>query len=154
MTEETETENVKEPIASIPPTEEVKEPPKMGIKSEKDLMRFWQILDGQNPDAQQTMNDFLDMRNIIERTNLSTRRDIQLIVYLDMCSEYYFSDSNNPFAKLRDSLARGFLAKGGFKSNQFVELMRNQPDLSGMQTSSEYVKQGIFDRILRRGKTE
>lgn len=139
---------------ATPKTQEIREPPTMGIKSEKDLMRFWQILDGVNPDAQQTMNDFLDMRNIVERSNLSTRRDIQLIVYLDMCSDYYFPNQPNPFAKFRDSLARGFLAKGGFKSNQFVELMRNQPDLSGMQTSTEHVKQGIFDRILGRGKTE
>ena len=135
-----------------PKTEEIKEAPTMGIKSEKDLMRFWQILDGINPDAQQTMNDFLDMRNIVERTNLSTRRDIQLIVYLDMCSEYYFPNQTNPFAKLRDSLARGFLAKGGFKSNQFVELMRNQPDLSGMQTTNEDIKRSILDKMLGRGK--
>lgn len=131
------------------------ETPKLAIANEKDLMRFMQILDGINPDAVQTMNDFLDMKNIIERSNLSTRRDVQLIVYLDMCSEFYFPEhTKNPFARMRDSLARAFLAKGGFKSNQFVELMRNQPDLSGMQTSSEDVKRSLLDRVLGRSKTE
>lgn len=123
--------------------------------SETRLMRFMQVLDGVNPDAAQSMNDFLDMKNLVERSNLSLRRDVQLIVYLDMCSEAYFPTiERNPFAKWRDSLARAFLAKGGWKSEQFVELMRNQVDLSGYEVTREEVKHSFVDRILGRDKAK
>jgi len=150
--EPTKTEEIKEETST---PEEVKETPAIKISSEKDLMRFFQILDGLNPDSQQTMTDFTDMRNIVERSNLATRRDVQLIIYLDMCSDFYFAEHpNNPFGKMRDSIARAFLAKGGFKSKQFVELMRNQPDLSGLQTTNADIKRGLLDRFLGRGTTE
>lgn len=134
-------------------TEAEKQKPNLNLETETALMRFMQILEGINPDAAQTMNDFLDMKNIVERSNLATRRDVQLIVYLDLCSDFYFSEyPKNPFSMARDSIARAFLAKGGFKSNQFVELMRNQPDLSGMTTNQEQVKRTLLDKFLGRGK--
>jgi hypothetical protein len=124
------------------------------VKTPEDLRRLMVIADGGDPDAQQTLNAFLRFNNIVERSNLPTRRDVVLLTYLDGCSKrYYPNNPDNPFASLRDSLATSFMAKGGGKSNQFVELMKQTPSLSDLQTVSES-NPSLTDRILGRGKTE
>lgn len=124
------------------------------VKTPEDLRRLMVIADGGDPDAQQTLNAFLRFNNIVERSNLPTRRDVVLLTYLDLCSKQYFPNTpNNPFALLRDSLATSFMAKGGGKSNQFVELMKQTPSLSDLQTVSES-SPSLTDRIFGRGKKE
>lgn len=111
------------------------------------------IADGGDPDAQQTLNAFLRFNNIVERSNLPTRRDVVLLTFLDGCSKLYYPTIADPFALIRDSLATSFMAKGGGKSNQFVELMKQTPSLMDLQTVSES-KRSLTDRILGRGKTD
>lgn len=124
------------------------------VKTPDDLRRLMVIADGGDPDAQQTLNAFLRFNNIVERSNLPTRRDVVLLTYLDGCSTLYFPNTpDNPFAVLRDSLATSFMAKGGGKSNQFVDLMKQTPSLIDLQTVNEN-KPSLTDRILRRGKSD
>lgn len=112
------------------------------------------IADGGDPDAQQTLNAFLRFNNIVERSNLPTRRDVVLLTFLDGCSMFYCPNNPaNPFALLRDSLATSFMAKGGGKSNQFVELMKQTPSLMDLQTVNES-KRSLTDRLLGRGQKE
>jgi len=127
----------------------------MGLKidTEEDLRRFLAILDGQNPDAQQTVTDFMDMKNPIEKTNLPTRKDVQRIAYCDYASQIYFPNKpDNAFSMAVKSIALAFSAKGGMKSNQFVEMLRNTTDLSSLQGVSDEQKIGLLDRMLGRGK--
>lgn len=120
-----------------------------------EMKRFMQIIDGVDPDSSQMMTDFLDMKNIVERTNLLTRKDVQRMLYLDMCAQRYERYCpNNTFARTRDSLARAFLAKGGFKSKQFVELFRNTTDFSSLEVTRDEVKHGILSGVLNRGGGE
>lgn len=136
---------------TVPETPEVKEEKKF---SEKDLMRLFMILEGQNPDTQQTITDFLDMNDPVATSNLPNRRDVQLIVYLDLCSKFYFPTlPNNPFEVLKTSIANALKAKGGEKAKQFVDIVRNQPDLSGLQNLQEPQKQSFIDRALGRSGT-
>ena len=124
------------------------------VETPDDLRRLLVIADGGDPEAQQTLNAFLKFNNNIERTNLPTRRDVVLLTYLEGCSKHYYPNNpKNPFALLANSLATAFMAKGGDKSKQFVELMKQTPSLTDLQAVSEK-NPSLTDRIFGRGKTE
>ena len=119
------------------------------------IWRLFVALEGKDPEAQQTLNEFLKFDNNIERTNLPTRRDVHVVSFLDMVGKTYFPQmKNNPFSVLGDCIAIAFMAKGGGKSNQFVELMKQTPSLSELQTLGDSQQRGLMDRILGRGKEE
>lgn len=120
------------------------------LKTLDDLRKIMVLARGGDPDAQQTLNDFMRFKNNIERTNLPTRRDVQLLAYLDYASKiFYPEDPNNPFAKAAESIAVAFMAKGGGKSKEFVEMMKKASDLSAL-TTGQPQNQGLLDKI--RGK--
>jgi len=120
------------------------------LKTLDDLRKIMVLARGGDPEAQQTLNDFLRFKDNIERTNLPTRRDVQLLAYLDYAGKiFYPNDKLNPFSKAADCLAVAFMAKGGDKSKQFVEMMKKAPDLSAL-TTGQPQKQGLLDKI--RGK--
>lgn len=139
-------------------TEETTKEAKLDPMNEADLNKFRRLLmtlEGENPDAQQTITDFMRMDNPVEGSNLPTRRDVQLEVYLDIAGKFFFPDlENDPFTVLRDSIATTFKAKGGEKSKQFVDMVRNQPDLSGLQTMPQDAKISVFDKVLGRSHKE
>jgi hypothetical protein len=100
------------------------------------------------------LNDFLKFNNNIERTNLPTRRDVQLIAYLDYAGKiYYPNDSDNPFTKASETLAVAFMAKGGDKSKQFVKMMMKAPDLTGLVHGNEPQKHGLLSRLRGGNKS-
>ena len=125
------------------------------IESLDDLRRVLVIAQGGNPDAQQSINDFLKFDNNIERTNLPTRRDVVLMAYLKACGMlFYPKNDNDPFSIIADALSIAFMAKGGEKSKQFVELMKQTPSLVDLQTMGvEPQKSGFRDRVFG-GKKE
>ena len=127
--------------------------PSLEITSWDDIRRAIMSVQGVNPEVQQTITDFMDMTNPVEGSNLPNRRDVHLEVYLDICGKFLFPDEpQDPFSILRDSIATTFKAKGGLKAKQFVEMVRNQPDLSVLQTTSEETKKGILSGIFGRNK--
>ena len=137
---------------------ETVEPETVGIKIENldDLRRVLLIAQGGNPDAQQSINDFLKFDNNIERTNLPTRRDVVLLAYLKACGTLFYPDNpDDPFSKMADALSIAFMAKGGEKSKQFVELMKQTPSLVDLQTmgGGETQKSGIMSKLFG-GKKE
>lgn len=145
-------EEEKAPIPEVIPEEKKS---MLGITDEdvNKIRRLLISLKGGNPDAQQTINDFMDMKSPVEGSNLPNRRDVQLEVYLDICGKFLFPDiPDDPFTVLRDSIALTFKARGGEKSKQFVEMVRNQPDLSSLASMPEDVKQGALSGLLGRGK--
>ena len=124
------------------------------IETIEDLQRILIMAQGGNPDAQQTLNDFIQFKNNIERTNLPRRRDVQMIAYLDYAGKIFYPHvENNPFTKAAESLAVAFMAKGGEKSKQFVEMMKQTPSLSDLQTLQEQPS-SIWDRLRGRGGRE
>ena len=124
------------------------------IESLDDLRRILVIAQGGNPDAQQSINDFLKFDNNIERTNLPTRRDVVLLAYLKACgSMFYPDDDNDPFSIMANALSIAFMAKGGEKSKQFVELMKQTPSLVDLQTmGTESQNTGIMSKIFGGSK--
>ena len=129
-----------------------KETPRFKLESLDDLRRIIVMARGGDPDAQQTLNAFLKFNNNIERTNLPTRRDVQMIAYLDYAGKtLYAGNEDNPFTKAANCISIAFMAKGGDKSKQFVELMKQTPSLADLQVGGVQ-QRSLTDRILRRGK--
>lgn len=124
------------------------------INDMDDLRKLIIMAQGGNPDAQQTLNDFLQFKNPIERSNLPTRKDVQLMVFLDFAGKTFYPDQEqNPFSTAADTVAIAFMAKGGEKSKQFVELMKQTPSLADLQSVGEENK-GILNRFLGGKKSE
>lgn len=130
----------------------------MNLKLETldDLRRIVVLAQGGDPDAQQTLNEFLKFNNNIERTNLPTRRDVIALAYLDYAGKIFYPTlPDNPFTSAANSLAIAFMAKGGDKSKQFVDLMRQTPSLADLQTSlGDVQNKSITQRLLGRKTTE
>jgi len=123
--------------------------------NERRLLRLSQIAEGKDPDASQTMTDFMDMKNIVERSNLPTTDTVLCMASLDVVGQVaYQSEPNNIFFMFRDSLARAYMARGGEKANQFVEMTKQTPSLVDLQTVREEQPRGLFDRLTGRGKEE
>lgn len=142
--------------AALPeePSEPEKETSDFKLESLDDLRRIIVMARGGDPDAQQTLNAFLKFNNNIERTNLPIRRDVQMIAYLDYAGKtLYAGNEDNPFTKAANCISIAFMAKGGDKSKQFVELMKQTPSLADLQVAGVH-QRSLTDRILGRGKTE
>lgn len=112
------------------------------------------VAKGGDPDAQQTINNFLKFDDDIERTNLPKRADVITIAYLDYAGKTLFPNkTNDPFTMAANSLAKPFMAFKGGKSNQFVELMKRTPSLADLQGTQEKGR-GFMDNLLGRGSEE
>jgi len=112
-----------------------------------------QIADGKDPDASQALTDFMDMKNIVERSNLPTTDTVLCMASLDVAGQIAFRDKpDNIFFKFRDSLARAYMARGGEKANQFVEMTKQTPSIVDLQTVRENQRQSFTDKLLNRSK--
>ena len=141
-------------LESLPDEETITEP-SFKISNLDDLRRVLGRAQGGNPDAQQSINDFLKFDNNIERTNLPTRRDVVLLAYLKACgSLFYPNNEDDPFSIIANALSIAFMAKGGEKSKQFVELMKQTPSLVDLQTmgAGDSPKGGIMSKIFGGSK--
>lgn len=119
------------------------------IESEEDFRRLFSIISGLDPDSQQIINKFMDFDNKVERSNLATRADVHLMAFLEMVSNAFFPQRlDNPFALLRDAIATASMAKGGWKADGFVEIVRQVPSLAELQGISEQTNRGIRARIF------
>jgi len=158
MPDEPVPDAIDEPVPDAidePVPDAIDEPVGFKIESLEDLRRVLVIAQGGNPDAQQSINDFLRFDNNIERTNLPTRRDVVLMAYLKGCGTLFYPDNDeDPFSVVANALSIAFMAKGGEKSKQFVELMKQTPSLVDLQTMGvDEPKGGIRSRIFG-GKNE
>lgn len=126
------------------------------MESQDDLRRLLVTLDGGDPDSQQTINEFLKFSNNLERSNLPTISSVLALAQLKGYAKLFYPDTENPFDTVADFLSVAYMARKGWKSDSFVEMMRQQPNLADLQTlgRAEEGKRSLVDRILGRGKTE
>ena len=137
------------------PEEKLPTPLSLKIESFDDLRKVIVLSRGGDPEAQQTLNNFLKFSDNIERTNLPTRKDVQMVSYVDYAGKTLYPDRpDNPFALAANCISVAFMAKGGDKSKQFVELMKQTPSLADLQTVGAESQRSITDKLLGRGKTE
>jgi hypothetical protein len=96
--------------------------PKFEIKTDKDIQRLITIAKGGDPDAQQAILDFMDLKSNVERSYFPNKKTVLCIGQLKGFGEvFYRGDDWNPFDLVANVLAIGFMGFKGFKSNQFVE---------------------------------
>jgi len=81
-------------------------------------LRQWIIASmGGDPEAQQTLNNFLNFKNDLERTNLPRRLDLRIMAFVGYAHETVCkSIPNNPFDKLYRILNSAFMALKSEKS--------------------------------------
>lgn len=126
------------------------------IKTLQDLYRFMSIIRGHDPDAQQTINKFMEFSDPIERTYLPSQSEVKRISYLSYVGKVLYPDNpDNPFTEAANRASTAYMALKGWKSDGFVEMVKKTPDLSEIQTYSEAIQQrGFFDRFKKRGGGE
>ena len=120
------------------------------------MKRVLTIARGGDPDAIQAITNFMDLKSNIERSYFPDKKTTICIGQLMGFGKVYYPDDDwNPFDLVADVLAVAHMPYKGFKSNQFVDMTRTQPDLSGLKTTlGEEQARGIIDKITGRGKTE
>lgn len=125
------------------------------IESIDDLKRVLIVAKGGDPDAVQAIANFMDLKSDTERSYFPDKITTIAIGQLKGYGRlYYPNDEWNPFELVGDSLSVSFMAYKGFKSNQFVDMTRQTPNLDALKDSPQEVKQGIVARLFGRGKTE
>ena len=129
--------------------------PKFKIESLDDLKRILIVAKGGDPDAIQAVANFMDLDSDTERSYFPDKLTTVCIGQLKGFGKlYYATDDWNPYDLVGDALSVSFMGFKGFKSNQFVDMTRQTPNLDALQTSTEEMKQGIIGRLLGRGKGE
>lgn len=120
-----------------------------------DLKRVLTIARGGDPDAIQAIVSFMDLKSNIERSYFPDKITSLCVAQLTGLGKTYFPvDDWDPFTLVADCIAISYMPYKGFKSNQFVDMTRQTPNLDALKISPEEVKQGLISKILGRGKTE
>jgi len=147
---ETELKPTPEPVEEVPETEPQ---PKLKIESLDDMKRIMIIARGGDPDAIQAISDFMDLRSNIERSYLPDKKTTICVAQLTGWGDVYFpQDEWDPFNLVANALAVAYMPYKGFKSNQFVDMTRQTPSLSELESYRESAQErGLMDRILNRG---
>ena len=145
-----ETETIPDPEPDLEPE------PLLKIESLDDLKRILIIARGGDPDAIQAVANFMDLKNPQERTYFPDKTTAIAMAQLEGFGKLYFPKEEwNPFSLVSEVISVSLMGYKGFKSNQFVDMTRQTPDLSDLQTVAEQPPSGgLLSRITGRGKTE
>lgn len=131
--------------------EEPKQEALFAIKSFDDLKRMIILAKGGDPDALQAVANFMDLKSPTERSNFPDTMTAICIGQLNGLGETYFRGHEwNPYTLVGNALSVGFMGLKGFKSNQFVDMTRQTPNLDALQLSGEDTKRSIISRIVGR----
>lgn len=124
----------------------------------KNLDDFWRILTiakGGDPNAIQAVTKFMNLESNAERSYFPDKTITLCTAQLSGYGKIFFPKDNwDPFTLVSDAIAVHFMGYKGYKSNQFVDMTRQTPNLDALKSSPDEVKQGIVSRIINGGKTE
>lgn len=121
------------------------------IESIDDIKRILTIAKGGDPDAIQALSNFMNLKSSEERSYFPDKTTTIGIAQLNGLGRTYFpNDDWDPFSLCAECIAVSYMGYKGFKSNQFVDMTRQAPNLDALKTSSDEVKQGLVARILGR----
>lgn len=138
-------------------TEAEEKKPQFKIESIDDMRRIMVIAQGGNPDAIQAITEFMNFKSNAERSYFPDKTITLCTAQLTGFGKVYFpNDEWDPFSLVADVIAVHFMGYKGYKSNQFVDMTRQTPNLADLQTSvnMQEGRAGLLNRLLGRGKTE
>lgn len=130
---------------------------KIKIESLNDLRRVLVVAEGGDPDAIQAITNFMNLKSNAERSYFPDKTITLAVGQLLGYGQLYFKGQEwDPCTLVADAISVPFMGYKGFKSNQFVDMTRQTPDLADFQTSAnvEQAKSGLWNRITGRAKTE
>jgi len=126
--------------------------PMFKIESLDDLRKVLVVAKGGNPDAEQAVVDFMNLKSTTERANFMDKTTMLAVAQQDGFSENYpMFKSFSLVSRVISSATMGYKSK---KSDQLMQIIQQTPNLSDITSTSEETKQNYISRILGRGKTE
>jgi hypothetical protein len=130
---------------------------KFKIENIDDLRRMLVVAKGGDPDAIQAITNFMDFGSNAERSYFPDKTITLCTAQLSGFGKTYFPDDEwDPYTLVADAIATHFMGYKGYKSNQFVDMTRQTPNLADLQTSLglEEGKPSLWKRITGGQKTE
>ena len=126
--------------------------PMFSIESLEDLRKVLVIAKGGNPEAQQAVVDFMNLKNPTERANFMDKTIMLAVAQQDGYSQAYpMFKAFGLVSTVISSATMGYKSK---KSDQLMQIIQQTPNLSDLTSASEEVKQGYISRLLGGGKKE
>jgi len=126
--------------------------PMFKIETMEDFRRVMVIAKGGNPDAQQAVVDFMNLKSTTERANFMDKTIMLAVAQQDGYSKNW--PMFKSFGLVSEVIASATMGYKSKKSDQLMQIIQQTPNLSDLTSASDEVKQGFVDRILGRGKTE
>lgn len=119
------------------------------------LADFMTITQGGDPRARQTLNDFIDLKSNVQKTNLPTKKDVQRVAYFLYVGKTKFPDrDDDPFTVASDCIAIASMARGGQMAKHVVDLHKRTPSMVDMKTVEEAQERGIVNKLFDGGGKE
>lgn len=126
--------------------------PMFKIESLDDLRKVLVIAKGGNPEAQQAVVDFMNLKSTTERANFMDKTIMLAVAQQDGYSQAYpMFKSFGLVSTVISSATMGYKSK---KSDQLMQIIQQTPNLSDLTSASEEAKQSYVSKLLGRGKTE
>jgi len=126
------------------PITEVK--PMFSIESLEDLRKVLVVAKGGNPEAQQAVVDFMNLKSTTERANFMDKTIMLAVAQQDGYSQAYpMFKAFGLVSNVISSATMGYKSK---KSDQLMQIIQQTPNLSDLTSASEEVKQGYVSRLL------
>lgn len=101
------------------------------------------------------MPEFVDVNSLTQGSNFPNILTATAVGQLNAFGEiFYKGSSSNGYTLLASKLSEGYMGLKGFKSNQVVDITRQVPNLSNLETVQQEAQKGFFSRILNRKPSE
>jgi len=126
--------------------------PMFKIESLEDLRKVLVIAKGGNPEAQQAVVDFMNLKSTTERANFMNKTIMLAVAQQDGYSMIY--PQFKAFDVVSNAISSATMGYKSKKSDQLMQIIQQTPNLSDLTSATEEVKQGYISRLLGRGKTE
>jgi len=126
--------------------------PMFKIESLEDLRKVLVIAKGGNPEAQQAVVDFMNLKSTTERANFMDKTIMLAVAQQDGYSLAY--PQFKAFEVVSNVISSATMGYKSKKSDQLMQIIQQTPNLSDLTSASEEVKQGYISRLLGGGKTE
>ena len=126
--------------------------PMFKIESLEDLRKVLVVAKGGNPEAQQAVVDFMNLKSTTERANFMDKTIMLAVAQQDGYSRAY--PQFKAFELVSNAISSATMGYKSKKSDQLMQIIQQVPNLSDLTSATEEVKHGYFSRLLGGGKKE
>ena len=124
--------------------------PMFKIESLDDLRKVLVIAKGGNPEAQQAVVDFMNLKSTTERANFMDKTIMLAVAQQDGYSRAY--PQFKAFELVSNAISSATMGYKSKKSDQLMQIIQQTPNLSDLTSATEETKQNYISRIFGRVK--